>query len=119
MLPSKNVNYATIQLMKKEWYIRVEDRTEGPYSKEELRDDPRVVITTLAWKEGMPHWLPIYQIPELATFFTKPKKVKIDQIEPNEGDVTTLTLQQDPQYYVLWILLLMIIVLYVYYQFIH
>lgn len=105
--------------MKKEWYIRIEERTEGPYSLEELQDDPRITLTTLAWKEGMARWLPIYQIPELTKLFIKPKKRKIEEIEPAEGDVTTLTLQLDPSYYILWALLFLILLLYVYYQYYH
>lgn len=103
--------------MDKVWYIKVESETEGPYSKHELRWDPRITLDTLAWKAGMPGWLPIREIPELADV------VKEDEAdngpEDDKGKIPgkegVLTLSPDPQFQVLLIVALAILILIILY----
>jgi len=86
--------------MDKVWFIKVEKEPEGPFSVEELRWDPRITPETLAWREGMSAWLPIRQIPELASLFVQEEPS--GRGKKREGGEKVLTLNPDPQplYYV-------------------
>jgi len=99
----------------KEWYIRVNRRTEGPFTLFDLLRDPRVTLDTLAWKPGMSDWRPICQIPELKEFFErkagkKPEREKKSYKEqklPIADEV--ITLDSPPPSYLLIVLILILI----------
>jgi len=96
--------------MKRVWYIKIEKEPEGPFSVDELRWDTRLTPDTLAWRNGMSTWLPIRQIPELASLFEKEKS---SMSKKAEGGEKVLTLNSDPQqlYYGLIALALFILIL--------
>jgi len=98
--------------MDKIWYIKIEEEPEGPYSVEELRWDSRVSPSTLAWREGMPAWLPMRQIPELVVLFSD-EDDSGSGAEEGQGGEKVLTLDPDPQrsYYVFILVALLVIIL--------
>lgn len=103
--------------MDKIWFIKVEEKAEGPFSVEELRWDPRISPNTMAWREGMPVWLPMHKIPELAQLFEEDESSSQGAEDPQGGE-KVLTLNTDPQplYYIyLLIALLIVILLYFFY----
>lgn len=97
--------------MERVWYIRVEKEAEGPFAVDELKMDPRITLRTLAWKRGMPLWLPIAAIPELAkALFDK------EEAEVKSGNDAVLTLDQEllpPN--LLWILLAILLLILFFY----
>jgi len=100
--------------MDKIWFIKVEEEPEGPYSVEELRWDNRISPSTMAWHEGMPAWLPMHQIPELAILFSDDEG-NGNGSEDTQGGEKVLTLDPDPQriyYIIILVALLALISLY-------
>lgn len=110
------------KFMEKEWFIIVQDRQEGPYSLKDLRSHPYFNPDTLVWKKGFSEW-------KRARFILELKEVFKDQREntPVEEERTTsevgcgqeqmtLTMQQDPYQFWLWILIFLIILFYIAYQ---
>ena len=58
-----------------QWYLGIEDRQEGPFFVEQIREMLSAGMATrdtLAWKDGLPDWLELSRIAELATLFQKP-----------------------------------------------
>ncbi len=103
--------------MEKVWYIKIEEEPEGPYSFEELQWDSRITLDTLAWREGMPQWLPIREITELAFLFVKPDQDQEEESEP-QGDGRVLTLSHEPQFqYFLIVALVIIVLIFLYFQY--
>lgn len=51
-----------------EYYIVVNDRQQGPFTKEELRQN-NISRDTLVWRSGMPDWVKASELPELADIF--------------------------------------------------
>lgn len=97
--------------MERIWYIRLEKEVEGPYSVEELKLDKRVTMRTLAWKKGMPLWLPIAAIPELAkALFEEGSK----EVQPGPEGVISLDQDLLPLPF-LWLLLALLLVVFLYY----
>lgn len=57
----------------KEWYVAIEDAQVGPVGMSELTqrwDAREITENSLAWKAGMPDWVPIADIPELSRLIT-------------------------------------------------
>ncbi len=55
--------------MSKEWFVLVDGQQYGPMSHEELRlslQQKRVSATDMFWKQGLPAWVPLAEIPELS-----------------------------------------------------
>ena len=106
------------------WFIAVQGKQEGPYSILDLKRDPRITPDTLVWKEGFVNWLPMRHVPELKEVFKDEPEAKPLQEEakpsPRSNDLykqETLILQRDPIQFFLWILVAILIILYLYYQF--
>ncbi|WP_068467909.1 DUF4339 domain-containing protein [Candidatus Protochlamydia phocaeensis] len=111
--------------MSREWYILIQNERAGPYSIQELKIDERITPDTLVWKEGWKDWLAMRFVPELKEVFEdkpeskpiyediKPKPLSADLMQEQEA----LTLQQDPYQLFLWILLFILILIYLFYQF--
>jgi hypothetical protein len=106
--------------VKREWYIFLDNSKQGPFNIKELKKNRRVNPDTLVWKEGFKDWVPIRSIKELREVFedeNKPQeKAKIDPLSPDILDEeVTLTMQQDPFQFLLWILILILSLIYVLY----
>lgn len=110
--------------MKQEWYILMDGRKEGPFTPLELKADSRVTPDTLVWKEGFLEWIAIRFIPELESVFedepeSKPlhEDSKAQCVNPDaSSEQATLTIQEDPSQFFLWILLFILVLTYVFYQ---
>lgn len=104
--------------MKRIWFIEIEKRPLGPFSAKQLKNNPRVTPDTLAWKAGMEKWLPIRQIPELAfDLFSDEEQPTTEQKkdgEPvkNEGEELTLLNDSNPNPFIWWIFLLLLLFAY-------
>lgn len=58
----------------KEWYVAIDDSQVGPIDLGEVEqrwDSRELDEDSLAWKAGMPDWLPIADVPELAYLITE------------------------------------------------
>ncbi len=109
--------------MKQEWYILIDGSKEGPFTPLELKADSRVTPDTLVWKPGFLEWVAIRFIPELKFIFKDEPESKPLHEDPNtqplgsdSSEQATLTIQEDPSQFFLWILLLILILIYVFYQ---
>lgn len=110
----------------KEWFIIVENRQEGPYSLFDLKNDRRFSPDTLVWKKGFKEWVAARNVAEIAEVFKdEPPSQTIQGLRQEKtlgSDLgkesqLTLTLQQDPYQFILWILVVLLILIYTYYQF--
>lgn len=71
------------------WFLFINNVEEGPFSVAELCKDPRILPSTLAWREGMERWLPICQIPELKAIFNQePELQETDEEACQRGELT-------------------------------
>lgn len=123
MFEIKN-NQKIVESDVKEWFIIIENQQAGPFSLLELKANSHFTPDTLVWKKGFKEWIKARFVPELQQLFK-------DEIEPRalhepeeglESDLgqqsqATLTLQQDPYQFILWILLLLLLIFYTFYQF--
>lgn len=101
------------------WYILIKENQEGPFSVEELKQDPRITLDTLALKQGWETWKPIRDIPELAKLFQKEAPSRKPQkgtweIESKElpQDEIVLDFGSEPPY-LLWALFVLVCLIYV------
>jgi predicted Zn finger-like uncharacterized protein len=64
----------------KEWYVAIDDAQVGPIDIAEVQqrwDNKELSEDSLAWKAGMPDWIPLADIPELSYLVTeRPHKAK-------------------------------------------
>lgn len=109
--------------MIKEWFIIVEGRQEGPYSLLELSRDKRITPDTLVWKKGFEKWIAIRNVRELKELFEdkpegKPLHEKSKEKKPSllDAEQDTLAISQDPFQFTLWLLVILLILLYLFYQ---
>lgn len=66
-LPPFSANVSPVP-MEENWYTRKGEQTFGPYSKKiitELIKSSEITASNLVWKEGMPEWKTVAQIPAL------------------------------------------------------
>lgn len=113
------------ELNKREWFIIIENRQEGPFSLKDLKRDVRLTPDTLIWREGFNEWIPARFVSELEEIFKdKPESKPVHELikKPLKTDLgqenpATLTFQYDPYQFLLWILLLLTILLYFFYQY--
>lgn len=109
--------------MIKEWYIKIGDKKEGPYSILDLKRHPLLTPDTLAWKPGFKEWLPMRCIPELNSVFEdeKPQEEESEEEKPEKAGLTSfiddaaMALRGDPPQLYFWILLIIIALLYAIY----
>ncbi|WP_075883236.1 DUF4339 domain-containing protein [Candidatus Protochlamydia sp. W-9] len=107
--------------MKQEWYISINGFKEGPFSPGELKADVRVNPDTLVWKKGFKEWVQIRFIKELEFVFkdeplSSNHEIGREPLSPKLVDEEgTLTIQQDPFPFLLWILILLLSLIYVLY----
>jgi hypothetical protein len=110
--------------MDDEWFILIDSKKEGPFSLQELKEDKRITPDTLVWKEGFKDWIAIRFVSELEDVFKDENVVKSPDEKIPESISTdlmqeqaALTLQQDPSQMILWILILILLLIYLLYQF--
>lgn len=109
--------------MEKIWYIRLDNREEGPFTVEQLKRDHRITPDTLVWKQGFKKWIPIRKVPELKDIFKDEDETSKDQeekrpsrIKKDYGEIV-LSLEKDPfPYFLLWLIIVIIVLSYVFYQ---
>lgn len=109
----------------KNWFILIDEKKLGPYSLLDLRENPQFTPDTLVCKKGESQWKKARDIEELQEIFddepfSKEKDKKIMdhfQTEISTENQATLTLQQDPSQFILWILILLIVLFYSLYHF--
>ncbi|HEY4831408.1 MAG TPA: DUF4339 domain-containing protein [Waddliaceae bacterium] len=104
-------------MSEKIWYIKIDNKEEGPYSFEDLKGDERITPDILARKENHLLWRPIRKIAELRRLFFDEESFdseeEIASVPPR--DELTLVMQQDPSYFFWWLLLAIVLVAYIIY----
>lgn len=114
----------TVEVNTKEWFAIFDDQQQGPYSLLDLKRDKRFTPDTLVWKKGFQEWILARFVPEMKDLFkdepeSKPlhEPEKGTALEPDLGQgQATLTMQQDPYQLFLWILVLILVIVYTFYQ---
>lgn len=110
--------------MKKEWYIILNNKQEGPYTLLELKGNPYFTPDTLVWKKGLTEWLPARKVAELKSIFVdQPKAVPLHEKakpkptskELGQQDVV-MTLSRDPFQFIIWIIIVFVIIFYLYFR---
>lgn len=103
-----------------EWWIKLGEVSEGPFSISQLRSDSRITPDTLVWKKGFVKWVPIRQVEELAEVFTDAGEPHMPagkiRVNPRDDELVIDT-QKDPFDFFYWLILAVIIISYVLYQF--
>lgn len=108
-------------MMKKEWFVKVDNRESGPFSIQDLKHDPRVNPDTLVRRIDQLHWTPMRFVLELKEVFEdEPVGTPLHEtgktpLNVNQ-DLATLAIQQDPSQFFLWMLILLIIFIYTLYR---
>jgi hypothetical protein len=110
----------------KEWFIILGNEQLGPFSLADLKNEPKFNPDTLVWRKGLQEWVKARFVPEMQEVFKdQPESQAIHEPQKGKGlegnlgqqSQVTLTLQQDPYQFLLWILLLLLVILYTIYQF--
>ena len=109
----------------KVWFIILENKQEGPYSILDLKKEARFNPDTLIWKKGFKEWTAARNVAEIQEVFSDELPSQETQ-EPHQGKAlgsdlgqesqATLTMQQDPYQLILWILVVLLIIIYAFYQ---
>ncbi len=103
--------------MKKIWYIYINDKSEGPYSINELASDDRLTLNTLVWRKGFKDWKRLFEVQELKALFDKPTPKKEEEeaitFKPLLSDEMTLDMSKEPTPMLLWILIALLAFIYV------
>lgn len=113
-----------IQSTIKEWFIIIQNQQAGPYSLSDLRKEPSFNPDTLVWRKGFQEWIQARFIPEMQDVFKDlPQGQSIHEsgekgLKEDVGQESqmTLSLQQDPYQFLLWLLLLLLIFFVAFYQ---
>lgn len=111
--------------MEKIWFIQLDGHQEGPFSVDELRHDSRITPDTFVWKEGFRKWIPIRYVSELKNLFKDPESLEPQESEEDKKiiglrkgkDELVLDLQKDFPPLLFWILIILIIASYLFYEF--
>lgn len=106
-----------------EWFILIEHQQIGPFKTSDLKQHPLFTPDTLVWKKGFKEWIKARFIPELQDLFKDDPQSsplleengKGLKTEVGQESQATLTLQQDPYQFLLWILLLLIVIYYTFF----
>ncbi len=109
--------------MEKIWFIEIDGKKEGPYSKGDLRRHPRLTPDTLVWKKGFPAWVPLRKVLELRDLLesAEPEEERGENKDRQKGAIRgdedgTLALRYEPPMFYFWILIAIVIVLFTLYQ---
>jgi len=103
----------------RQWYIKLNDLEEGPFSIEELKKDLRITPETLVRKKGWTEWLPIGEVKELKEIFEDDTEPEIGGSEENSpdkifDDQITLSAQSDPGNFILWVIIILLILIWLF-----
>ncbi|MBA3238623.1 MAG: DUF4339 domain-containing protein [Parachlamydiaceae bacterium] len=79
--------------MEKEWYIKIKEHREGPYTVDQLKRHKEVTPDTFVWDEENAVWVPIRTIPELLIIFKDPATTKDPDIL--EEDIKVLAKEKE------------------------
>ncbi|WP_226987465.1 MULTISPECIES: DUF4339 domain-containing protein [Parachlamydia] len=106
---------------RQEWWIKLNEVSEGPFSINQLRYDPRVTPDTLVWKKGFEKWIPIREVKELKDLFVDSEEQDLPlNLKRNLGsrgnNELVIDTQKDPFDFFYWLILAVIIISYVLYQ---
>lgn len=98
----------------KEWYIKINNHEEGPFTLAQLKRDMRITPDTLVWKKGFKRWKQIREVKELSKLFKdeeKPpeKKKKGDNGSKIKKGDEVIAIPYDP--FQFWWLLVILILL--------
>jgi hypothetical protein len=105
------------------WFIILRQQSLGPFSTAQLLSHPEVTPDTLAWKEGMPSWRPIKDIPELKGLFfdepeaSNPKPQKRPRVRLSGKDEVVLEMPRVDPPWIFWLIFSLLICLYALMQF--
>ena len=108
--------------MKKIWYIKIDEKIEGPFSARELKRDRRVTPDTLVWRAGFDTWVAIGRVQELKFIFaeeeetTQKEEPKAVLKEAPIRDEVALNLPAQPPL-ILLLLIILALTLYILYRF--
>lgn len=99
----------------KQWYIKFEEKEEGPFSIEELLNDKRFTKYTLVRKEGKSTWAPAHTYKEFKELFnTGPEEEIRGKKESLErGDILVDRSFVTPPYLDWLVLLLLLLLLWI------
>lgn len=100
------------------WYIRINNKVEGPYSVSELKRDRRITPDTWVRKEGETAWLRIRDIPELKEFFNEDVTAFETPAQKNRHPTGAIAIQTNPPSFFFWWLVVAILITYLIFQFI-
>lgn len=107
--------------MDKIWYILIDGQKEGPYNVQDLRRHFRVTPDTLVWKEGFKDWIQIRYVPELKALFEDTEEEEPEEpkrsFKPSADSQLALAVRSEPPTFLFWLVIILIIVAYVFYQF--
>lgn len=107
---------------KKEWFIKTDNQKEGPFSISELKIHPHLTPDTWVRKIEWQDWLPARQVPELKVLFedhhSEELKDKFKLNKPQVQEDSTLLLEKpQPPFFIYWLIVLLFLCLYFFYQF--
>lgn len=109
--------------MKKIWYIKIDEKIEGPFSVRELKRDPRITPDTLVWRSGFDTWIALGRVVELKSIFAEDEG-ELQRQEPpqpilssTQRDEVALNLPVLPPMLLFWLILALLVTLYFIYRF--
>ena len=113
-------------LDRKIWFVVIRGKQEGPFTKEELFADKRLTPDTLAWKPGLPTWMPLRNIPELKDLFEekavhrppgKPSIFEEEKLQTAGKDALILENYREPPPWILWLIFALLLLFYTWLKF--
>lgn len=112
----------SINFFKKEWFVRIDEEKEGPFSINDLRADSRITPDTPAWKKGFSQWLPIRNIPELQVIFEDEETIQTPNdlrksFKKLENEEIALDWRDNNPYFFYLLIVLAILFAYLIYEF--
>lgn len=101
--------------MQKIWYVKLNDKIEGPFTYTDLRKDRRLTPDTLVWKQGFDRWMAIREVPELEDLFKddpQPDENQLKKAKTPADDLLVLEMKGQQPPYFFWFLVAVTILLY-------
>lgn len=106
--------------LKKEWWIQVKGKKQGPFTLAALKDHPYFNPDALVWKEGFPDWIAARYVEELEPLFEDEEEAKpllpkppadIDFGEP--AGPLAISSRQDPPPFFIWIVIVFLLLFFI------
>lgn len=108
--------------MKREWFIKINEMEQGPFSVSQLKINPHITPETLVRKKGWSDWVPIGRVPELKEVFEDEEKPEEENVESHkkidrwQDDQITLTAQRDPGNFIIWLIIILLLITWIFYN---